>query len=65
MSENEFLETKVRGLEQENRTLRSTLWDQYFSAAITGLLANNSANPVEQAALIAEQMMQVRNGRMS
>lgn len=39
MNEVDFLETKVRGLERENRELRLTLWDEYAKAALAGLIS--------------------------
>jgi len=39
MDDIKFLETKVRGLERENRELRLTLWDEYAKAALAGLIS--------------------------
>ena len=64
MNDNTFLEAKVRGLEKENRMLRSTLWDQYFCAAITsyhGRMGQQTA--AVAAAGMADEMMKVREAR--
>lgn len=66
MNEVDFLETRVRGLERENRELRLTLWDVYFSAAMTGVAAcptEPSNIPVLAAAKLADEMMAVREKR--
>lgn len=71
MSDIEFLEAKVNGLERENRLLRSTLWDQYFCAAINGFLADgvthriSPISAVQSSAHMADEMMKIRAGRFS
>lgn len=50
----QFLQAKIRGLENEVRDLRETLWDKYAMAAIAGGFVPSAA------ATIASQMLQER-----
>lgn len=46
----QFLQAKIRGLENEARQLRENLRDRFAMAAITGLLADYSPMDAEQFA---------------
>jgi len=63
MSDIDFLTAKVRGLENENRALRETMWDGYFKAACAATLHRGKVSGVSAAAEIADEMMRVREAR--
>lgn len=63
MSDMDFLEAKVKGLENENRALRESLWDGYFKAAAAATLHHGKVTGVAAAAEIADEMMRVREAR--
>ena len=61
MNEVDFLAAQVRGLERENRQLRSTLFDQYFCAAMAGTLAAGTFHEAAQiAARQTREMLEIR-----
>lgn len=63
MNDTEFLQAKIRGLENENRTLRETLRDRFAAAALAGLAAtkNQTVENIAIAAYIqADAMLEAR-----
>lgn len=64
MSDIDFLEAQVRGLEGEVRALRQGLWDQFFLAAMKATLHHGKVSGVAAAAEIADEAMRVRNKRV-
>lgn len=63
MTDIQTLETRIRGLENENRALRESLWDGYFKAACAATLHHGKVTGVAAAAEIADEMMRVRKAR--
>ena len=66
MTDNEFLEAKVRGLEATVRQANQTLLDQFAMAALTGMLAKHDLHPdyiestVKAAFDVADVALEVR-----
>lgn len=67
MTDLQTLETRIRELENENRTLKATLWDQYFCVAASAHLqvAPQNEATLQAAAVAAEEMLKIRKGRWS
>lgn len=63
MSDIDFLTAQVKGLENENRALRETMWDGYFKTACAATLHHGKVTGVAAAAEIADEMMRVREAR--
>lgn len=63
----DILESNNKRLNRENAELREKLWDKYFTSALPPLLLSGLSDDaaVQRAALVAENMMQVRKGRWS
>ena len=60
----DLLEHLIRFLEQENRALKQTLWDEYFKAALAGGTLNHGAvTGVKAAAEVADNAMKIRAER--
>ena len=60
-----FFEAKIRGLENECRELRETLFDKFAAAALTGLLSSPADEyrideAAEDAWRVAKAMMEIR-----
>lgn len=65
INDTEFLEAKVRSLEEENHRLKQGLWDTYFVAAMAATLHHGKVTGVAAAAEIADEAMRVREQRKS
>lgn len=63
MTDIEFLEIQVRGLENTNRALKQGLWDRFFLAALPATALQSRATGVAAAAEIADEALRVRNER--
>lgn len=63
MADIDFLETRMRVLEKENRALRMTLWDQFFMAACNATMHHGKVTGVSAAAEVADEMLRVRQER--
>lgn len=61
--EDEMLSVNNRRLEAEVKSLKLSLWDQFFMAAIGGCLHHGAMTGTKMAAEVADNMMAEREAR--